>query len=440
MPVKLYNHYIPNYTYNAAAQSAQKTYTNLLTIGKKYRVTFDFVIDGITTASFTLSNGSTQVRNKITTITTKEVTEFTATATNLTLLATLSAGNYGRLAHIDNLVIEEIFETGEGYRFGFNGQEKDDEVAGNGNSLEFGERIYNARISRFLSIDKLTGSYPYWSPYAFAGNTPIQAIDLDGLEIYYSQDGNKIGTYGTSTEIRVINEDQLATVIEQFAAYSKALKTDPKATNDYLGSTLVTTGSVAYNNYFTSIKDVVGVDDKDFQFRYYKDFENLGGCFGAAKQQLKDEGVTPSGADNAIQVKVNNASQEFYGKPNLKSDPIGASIYIQTQLKKGNPVMVGVEVNYPNNEIGAPGVNYRNNNTLTSHFVVINSSTNSNGSISFGYIDNATPNKQKGTSPGNSFKLNTSNGGMSDNSNVISGSGSNPPSNSYKVTEVRKNN
>ena len=38
-------------------------------------------------------------------------------------------------------------------------------------------------MGRFLSVDPLTGNFPYWSPYAFAGNTPIQALDLDGLEI-----------------------------------------------------------------------------------------------------------------------------------------------------------------------------------------------------------------------------------------------------------------
>jgi hypothetical protein len=33
-----------------------------------------------------------------------------------------------------------------------------------------------------LSTDPLTKDYPWYTPYQFAGNTPIQAIDLDGLE------------------------------------------------------------------------------------------------------------------------------------------------------------------------------------------------------------------------------------------------------------------
>ena len=43
-------------------------------------------------------------------------------------------------------------------------------------------RIYDPRLGRFLSVDPITADYPYLTPYQFASNTPIQAIDLDGLE------------------------------------------------------------------------------------------------------------------------------------------------------------------------------------------------------------------------------------------------------------------
>ena len=39
------------------------------------------------------------------------------------------------------------------YRFGFNGMENDHEMKGTGNSLDFGARIYDPRIGKFLSID-----------------------------------------------------------------------------------------------------------------------------------------------------------------------------------------------------------------------------------------------------------------------------------------------
>jgi RHS repeat-associated protein len=69
------------------------------------------------------------------------------------------------------------------YRYGFNGKEKDDDIqASTGVDYDYGFRMYDARIARFLSIDPLTKKYPELTPYQFASNTPIQAIDLDGKE------------------------------------------------------------------------------------------------------------------------------------------------------------------------------------------------------------------------------------------------------------------
>jgi uncharacterized protein RhaS with RHS repeats len=47
-------------------------------------------------------------------------------------------------------------------------------------------RIYDPRLGRFLSVDPITSDYPELTPYQFASNTPIWAIDMDGLEAYYS--------------------------------------------------------------------------------------------------------------------------------------------------------------------------------------------------------------------------------------------------------------
>ena len=61
------------------------------------------------------------------------------------------------------------------YRFGFNGKEKDDEIKGEGVQYDYGFRIYDARIGRFLSTDPLFAGYPYYTPYQFAGNSPSSA-------------------------------------------------------------------------------------------------------------------------------------------------------------------------------------------------------------------------------------------------------------------------
>ena len=76
------------------------------------------------------------------------------------------------------------FVSGEEYRFGFNGKE-DDRDWGTQNIQDYGFRLYNPSIGKFLSVDPLAPEYPELTCYQFASNTPIQAIDLDGLEAYF---------------------------------------------------------------------------------------------------------------------------------------------------------------------------------------------------------------------------------------------------------------
>ena len=75
--------------------------------------------------------------------------------------------------------------SSEDYRFGFNGQEKINEIKGNGNYLDFKFRGYDSRFGRFFSVDPLSKEFPSNSSYAFAENDVIRAIDIEGLEKYY---------------------------------------------------------------------------------------------------------------------------------------------------------------------------------------------------------------------------------------------------------------
>ncbi len=67
------------------------------------------------------------------------------------------------------------------YRHGFNGMESDDEISGSGNSYDFGKRMYDPRLGRFLSVDPLYHEYAGVSPYSFATDNPIKYIDEEGL-------------------------------------------------------------------------------------------------------------------------------------------------------------------------------------------------------------------------------------------------------------------
>ena len=92
------------------------------------------------------------------------------------------------------------------YRYGFNGKEQDSAVNGVGVDYDYGARIYDARMGRFLSMDPLIKKYPWYTPYQFAGNKPIWAIDLDGLEELISTASIKYRVNYNSTEHEYFNK------------------------------------------------------------------------------------------------------------------------------------------------------------------------------------------------------------------------------------------
>lgn len=81
------------------------------------------------------------------------------------------------------------------YRYGFQGQEMDNEQKGVGNVVNYTFRALDSRIGRFFSVDPLTAEYPYYSPYAFSGNRVIDAFEIEGLE------PSKNGTYSGQGEV-----------------------------------------------------------------------------------------------------------------------------------------------------------------------------------------------------------------------------------------------
>jgi RHS repeat-associated protein len=66
------------------------------------------------------------------------------------------------------------------YRYGFNGMEKDNELKGNGNSYDFGARIYDPRLGKWWKIDLYDKEMANITPYRFGFNNPIRYSDGDG--------------------------------------------------------------------------------------------------------------------------------------------------------------------------------------------------------------------------------------------------------------------
>ena len=89
------------------------------------------------------------------------------------------------------------------YRYGFQGQEKDNEIKGIGNSINYKFRMHDPRVGRFFAVDPLAKKYPWNSSYAFSENRVIDGVELEGLEFFYTADGKFLGKFGKSNTIRV---------------------------------------------------------------------------------------------------------------------------------------------------------------------------------------------------------------------------------------------
>jgi len=90
-------------------------------------------------------------------------------------------------------------ESSAGYRYGFGGHEKDDEIKGSGNSVNMGDRWLDVRLGRTSKPDRNAQKYPFISPYSYALNNPINVIDPDGKDvvILIAKDGaNGMGHMG----------------------------------------------------------------------------------------------------------------------------------------------------------------------------------------------------------------------------------------------------
>jgi len=92
------------------------------------------------------------------------------------------------------------------YKYGFNGMLKDDEVKGDGNSYDFGARIYDPRVGRWLSGDPMESKYPSMSTYNFVANSPLIFVDPNGEDVRFCDDltlGQKIKYIAALTYLRI---------------------------------------------------------------------------------------------------------------------------------------------------------------------------------------------------------------------------------------------
>src|SRR5690606_17456216 len=106
---------------------------------------------------------------------------FTPTQANIRVVVSGTSRFALTQIFLDRTRVDEVTTTymvkAGGYRYGFQGQEKDDEIKGSGNSVNYTYRMHDPRLGRFFAVDPLTPQYPHNSPYAFSENRVIDGIE-----------------------------------------------------------------------------------------------------------------------------------------------------------------------------------------------------------------------------------------------------------------------
>lgn len=126
------------------------------------------------------------------------------------------------------------------YRYGFQGQEMDDELKGEGNSVNYKYRMHDPRVGRFFARDPLFRSYPWNSDYAFSENKTIAHIELEGLESFFAANLDYLGTLQgfNSNRIFIVNDKDLQKDIIKTVQNLNQLKFSPfheLASNNFMG-------------------------------------------------------------------------------------------------------------------------------------------------------------------------------------------------------------
>jgi hypothetical protein len=175
-----------------------------------------------------------------------------------TLCFTLDSVNYQQQsASVSSTqLVQVINKINDGYRFGFNGQEKVDEIAGAGNhnTAEFWE--YDTRLGRRWNVDPV--KKPSLSDYSTFSGNPIWKVDPNGDDDYYNKFGKFIGSDGIGSNLRLMDNDKIqdARTFSVALAMAQKLKIDIEAERDNVSRVITFKNEgAAFKNLYTESKD-----------------------------------------------------------------------------------------------------------------------------------------------------------------------------------------
>ena len=161
--------------------------------GYVYELSYKLAFGGSGTMNLKVNEGTTTIASDSKTTNGSYMLNFTPTASTVRVHYAGNVKfmlNYIQLEYSHTDTIVTVSSPMAGYRYGFNGMEKDYEAKGKGNSYTTEFRQYDSRLGRWLSIDPLFSNFPWQSPYVGFDNNPILLVDPKGLAAQNGNDGD----------------------------------------------------------------------------------------------------------------------------------------------------------------------------------------------------------------------------------------------------------
>jgi hypothetical protein len=91
-----------------------------------------------------------------------------------------------------------------GYRYGFNGHEREIEINAEGNFFSYDDNGYDARLGRRFNRDIFADKFPFQSPYVHANNSPIVGADISGDSTIIVIHGEGVAVRGSNGRTNVM--------------------------------------------------------------------------------------------------------------------------------------------------------------------------------------------------------------------------------------------
>ena len=226
--------------------------------------------------------------------------------------------------------IEALSANSSEYRYGFNGMEKDDEVKGQSNSYDYGARMYDNRLGRWLSIDPMAAKQPAWSPYKMANDNPVLFMDPDGNTEIFTVTINDKRTGKVTTMTVVVSEEVMTRMNIQTAVH-----------------------------YFHDIKHTVLIDiDKEGKYTrkvfYNQPGKKRGNWYSKWRYQFRSKNFQQFGF--YMTSEKGEGGSTIYARHNLGSDNIDAILSLFSTLSSiqgGKSKDLKETVGKLNNTVGA---------------------------------------------------------------------------------------